>query len=67
MLCRDDIEGEVEEDLREVMEETGFEDVHVLWEGTDRETEEGNGVFRRVKKGEACEAWIAYVVGQRPE
>lgn len=50
-------------ELRELMEEAGFEDVHVLWEGTDRETGEGNGVFRRVGRGGDEEAWIAYVIG----
>ena len=49
------------------MEEAGFMDVHVLWEGTDHDTGEGNGVFRRVKRGDPDEAWIAYVVGRRPE
>lgn len=52
-------------ELRELMEEAGFEDVHVLWEGTDRKTKGGNGVFRRVQRGGDEEAWIAYVVGHR--
>ncbi len=50
-------------EIRELMEEAGFVDIHVLWENTDTETNEGNGVFRRVKQGEADPAWIAYVVG----
>ncbi|MHC5072709.1 MAG: class I SAM-dependent methyltransferase, partial [Planctomycetota bacterium] len=53
-------------ELREVMTEAGFQDIHVLWEGTERKTGEGNGVFRRVKRGEPDEAWIAYVVGSKP-
>jgi SAM-dependent methyltransferase len=52
-------------ELRELFEEAGFRDIHVLWEGTDRATGEGNGVFRRVEKGEPDLAWIAYVVGSR--
>ncbi len=52
-------------ELQELMVEAGFDDVHVLWEGTDKETDEGNGVFRRVKRGEADESWIAYVVGKK--
>lgn len=51
-------------ELREILEEAGFKDVHVLWEMTDRKTNEGNGIFRRVSRGEADPAWIAYVVGQ---
>jgi hypothetical protein len=53
-------------ELREMMEEAGFTDIHVLWEGTDRETGEGNSVFRRVVRGGDEEAWIAYLVGRRP-
>ncbi|GAB4140165.1 MAG: hypothetical protein Fur0037_06620 [Planctomycetota bacterium] len=52
-------------ELIEVFEEAGFEDVHVLWEGTDRRTNRGNGVFRRREVGEADDTWIAYVVGRR--
>ncbi len=51
-------------ELQEVMTEAGFSDVHVLWEGTDRETLEGNSVFRRTRRGKADEAWISYVVGR---
>ena len=53
-------------EMRELMEDAGFSDIHVLWEGTDKETREGNGIFRRVERGGNEEAWIAYVIGQRP-
>ncbi len=53
-------------ELRELMFEAGFADVHVLWEGTHRKTGKGNGVFRRVRRGGNEKAWIAYVVGRRP-
>ncbi len=53
-------------ELHELLTEAGFEDVHVLWETTDRGTGEGSGVYRRAKHGEADEAWIAYIVGQAP-
>ena len=52
-------------EMQEIMSEAGFRDVHVLWEGTDRETGEGNGVFRRVTRGGDEDAWIAYVVGRK--
>lgn len=52
-------------ELTEIMTEAGFQDVHVLWEGTEKGTDEGNGVFRRVTKGEPDLAWIAYVVGRK--
>lgn len=50
-------------EVRELMLEAGFERVDVYWEGTDRKTDEGNGVFTRREVAEQCDAWIAYVVG----
>jgi len=52
-------------ELRELFEEAGFDDVHVLWEGTDLKTMEGNGVFRRKDVGDMDEAWISLVVGRK--
>ncbi|MCK5944344.1 MAG: class I SAM-dependent methyltransferase [Planctomycetes bacterium] len=52
-------------ELRELFEEAGFEDVHVLWEATDLDTMEGNGVFRRKEIGDMDEAWISIVVGKK--
>ena len=49
-------------EVREIMQEVGFKSSHVYWEGSDSKGH-GNGVFTIVKKGEACESWIAYVVG----
>lgn len=54
-------------ELRELFTEAGFTDVHVLWEGTDRNTGGGNGVFRRKEVGDMDEAWISIVVGRKPE
>ena len=53
-------------ELRELMYEAGFANVHVLWEGTDRRTRKGNGIFRRVERGGDERAWVAYVVGRKP-
>jgi hypothetical protein len=50
-------------EIREMLIEAGFSSVVVYWEGTDDETEEGNGEWEAVTQGEACEGWIAYVVG----
>jgi SAM-dependent methyltransferase len=52
-------------ELQELMVEAGLRNIQVLWECTDRETDEGNGVFRKVTRGDADLSWIAYVVGQR--
>jgi SAM-dependent methyltransferase len=54
-------------ELRELFAEAGFRPVDVLWEGTDTATGGGNGVFRKTERGGMDEAWIAIVVGQKPE
>ena len=51
-------------EIREMMEEAGFREVHVYWEEND-EDGEGNGEFSRVDVGEECDAWVAYVVGKK--
>lgn len=51
-------------EIREAMEEAGFKKTHVYWEGTT-EDGEGDGDFKRVEKGEDCEAWVAYVAGEK--
>jgi hypothetical protein len=51
-------------ELREMMMETGFRKTHVYWEGTTK-SGEGDGVFRATDIGEECQAWIAYVIGEK--
>lgn len=51
-------------ELRELMLEAGFRKTHVYWEGTTK-SGSGNGIFKRAEKGEECQAWIAYVVGEK--
>jgi SAM-dependent methyltransferase len=53
-------------EVMELMAEAGFQDSHVLWEGTDAETNEGTGIYERAEKGDADLAWIAYIVGKTP-
>lgn len=50
-------------EIRELLIEAGFSDAKVYWEGTDDETDEGNGEWEVSVRGEACPGWIAYVVG----
>ena len=50
-------------ELREELEAAGFSSSDVLWEGVEKDTGEGNGVFRSVKKAENCPGWNAFVVG----
>lgn len=51
-------------ELQEILLEAGFRDSFVYWEGTTKDGE-GDGVFKKRKTGEACQAWIAYIVGVR--
>ena len=48
-------------ELRDILKEAGFSEVHVYWEGTDKHGE-GNGIFKPATKGEVCGTWIAYLV-----
>ncbi len=52
-------------ELQELLTEAGFAKVTVYWEGTDEETEEGDGEFKPATIGEACEGWIAYLVADK--
>lgn len=48
-------------EVRDILREVGFAEHDVYWEGTDKETGEGNGVYRLSKKGDDADAWIAYI------
>ncbi len=49
-------------EVREAMEEAGFSQTLVYWEGTARNGR-GNGRYHRRERGEPCRVWTAYVVG----
>lgn len=49
-------------ELRDMLLEAGFRATEVYWEGTDRETGEGDGVYRRTRKAENDPSWLAYIV-----
>ncbi|MEZ5963617.1 MAG: class I SAM-dependent methyltransferase [Planctomycetota bacterium] len=51
-------------ELTELLGEAGFSDWHFLWEGTNHRTGSGNGVYRKVERGSADRAWIAYLVAR---
>ena len=50
-------------ELKDVLKDAGFSKVHVYWEQSDKKGD-GNGVFKKTLKGEACDTWIAYLVCQ---
>ncbi len=51
-------------EIIEMLNETGFKNPTVYWEGTDRHGE-GNGVFKPETHGEADAGWIAYLVAEK--
>ena len=50
-------------EIRELLLEAGFSDTVVYWEGTEEDTGEGDGEWAVSEQGEACEGWVAYIVG----
>lgn len=48
-------------EITEMLTEAGFK-ATVYWEGTDEDTDEGNGIFVPATEGEADAGWIAYIV-----
>lgn len=52
-------------EIREVLEEAGFKNVTVWWEGTEEDSGEGDGEFEPAERGEACPGWIAYFTAEK--
>lgn len=53
-------------ELRDILEEVGFNTVTAYFEGTDPDDEEeGDGNFEPDERGENCEAWLAYLVASK--
>ncbi|MAG55334.1 MAG: SAM-dependent methyltransferase [Planctomycetes bacterium] len=52
-------------ELRDLLMDAGFKKTAVYWEGTDKDTDEGNGVYRATKTGDNDPSWIAYVIGYK--
>ncbi len=52
-------------ELQEILQEAGFSRVQVYWEGTDEETNEGDGIYSVQTEGDADAGWICYLVSQK--
>lgn len=52
-------------ELQELLTEAGFSRVTVYWQGTDEETNEGNGIFTPATVGDADPGWIAYLTAEK--
>lgn len=51
-------------EITEILEEAGFSQSDVYWEGTDEETGEGDGIYEPATVGDADPGWICYIVAQ---
>lgn len=51
-------------ELKDLLYEAGFKQVDSYFEGTDDDSEdgEGDGDFKKDERGEYCDAWVAYLV-----
>jgi hypothetical protein len=52
-------------EIRELLEEAGFDKVTVYWEGTDEKTHEGNGIYLPAEVGDADPGWVCYIVAEK--
>lgn len=52
-------------EVREILEEAGFRKSTVYWEGTDEDTNEGNGEYEPAERGDADPAWVSYIVAEK--
>lgn len=51
-------------EVRDLLDEAGFSETRVYWEGTDKDGD-GNGVFRPVTRGDDAISWISYLAAFR--
>lgn len=52
-------------EIRELLADAGFTDITVYWEGTDEESNAGDGVFEPAEVGDADPGWICYIVAEK--
>jgi hypothetical protein len=52
-------------ELRELLEEVGFANVIVYWEGVDEETGEGTGVYEPATVGDPDPGWICFISAEK--
>ena len=52
-------------EIQELLDEAGFRDITVYWQGTDEESGDGDGEFVPATEGEPDPAWIAYISAEK--
>jgi hypothetical protein len=51
-------------EIRELLLEAGFARAVVYWEGTDEDTNEGDGIYTPATQGDADPGWVCYIVAE---
>lgn len=51
------------QEIVELLQEAGFDEVKTYWEEDEEDSDEGSGVFYESKDEENCESWVTYIVG----
>jgi hypothetical protein len=51
-------------EIKEILLEAGFERVTIYWEGTDEDTNEGNGIYEPSETGDADPGWVCFIVAE---
>ncbi len=52
-------------ELREILDEAGFSNITVHWEGTDKKTGQGNGIYKPSRQGDADPAWVCFLTAEK--
>ena len=52
-------------EISEILEEAGYSKVLVHWEGTDKKTGQGNGIYKPSLKGDADPGWVCYLSAEK--
>lgn len=52
-------------EIRELLVEAGFARATIYWEGTDEDTNEGDGIYEPAEEGDADAGWICYIVAEK--
>jgi cyclopropane fatty-acyl-phospholipid synthase-like methyltransferase len=52
-------------EIREILSEAGFRTVTIYWEGTDKKTNEGNGIYKPATIGTADPGWVCYITAEK--
>jgi hypothetical protein len=52
-------------EIQEILQEAGFTNITVYWEGTDEETGEGDGIYSPTTHGDPDPSWVCYISAEK--